>query len=173
MYQKDEMKSSCAAPRSPLCDSGRLVATGFTLIELTVVLMIIAILAVVSVPKFFDSMSFHRADSAARRIKADLELARKHAMVTSSDRTVSFQVGNDRYELSPFVPNLDHPTRNYSVELSGQPYYSSVITADFGGDNIVVFNGFGIPDSGGTVVIRHKNEERSIFLDAATGQVLF
>ena len=56
----------------------------FTFIELVIVLLVMGILTAVAAPKFFDSLLFHRVESAARRVKADLELARTQARLTSA-----------------------------------------------------------------------------------------
>ena len=44
------------------------------------------ILTAVAAPTFFDSLLFHRVESAARRVKADLELAQLYLACWSPER---------------------------------------------------------------------------------------
>ena len=144
---------------------------GFSLLEMLIVLMIIAILATVGVPQFLDLLAYHRVESAANRLQADLNYARKEAQSNSSDRTVAFVVADSRYSLFPNIADLKHPTQNYTVNLSRTPYHTTLLSADFEGYAEVSFNGFGLPDRGGAIVIQHRNQHRTILLDRTTGEV--
>src|SRR4051812_6969357 len=91
----------------------------FTIFELVIVLLIMGILTAVTAPTFFDSLLFHRVESAARRVKADLELARTQARLTSASQSITF--ANSAYTLSN-TKALDNPNGLYSVDLKKQPY---------------------------------------------------
>ena len=52
---------------------------GFTLIELAVVMLMISIMFAAAVPSYVDSIILHRVESAAQRLKADIELAKHDA----------------------------------------------------------------------------------------------
>ena len=65
-------------------------AGAFSILELLIVALVMSILAAVATPTFFDSLLFHRVESAARRVKADLELARMQARLTSASQSISF-----------------------------------------------------------------------------------
>src|SRR5437870_13428346 len=60
----------------------------FSIFELIIVVLIMSILGAVAAPKFFDSLLFHRVESAARRVKTDLELARTQARLTSASQSI-------------------------------------------------------------------------------------
>jgi len=144
---------------------------GFTFAELIIVVLIIGIMAATAAPRFARSLSYYRAESAAKRIKADLGLARKHAMSTSSMQTVSFTVASDCYSLDG-VSDLDHGSPVYEIDLSRSPYTVTVVSAEFDDaeDADVEFNGYGVPDSGGTVVVETGGFQRTIVLDPETGK---
>ena len=150
-------------------NSGEQRRRGFNLAELVCVVVIIAILSAISVPRFGNSLARQRVEAAARRIVVDLALARRHAKQSNTDQAVAFVGHAGGYRL-PGVPNIDHPTLMYSVSLSQEPYGVTAIEADFNGNRELVFDIHGVPDSGGTVVICVGNRTRIITVDADTGE---
>ena len=56
------------------------------------------------------------------------------------------------------------------MRLSEDPYGASMVSADFGGDADIIFDVFGVPDSGGSVVIQVGNHVRTVTVDAVTGR---
>src|SRR6478735_8296484 len=86
--------------------------SAFSIFELVIVCLIMSILGAVAAPTFFDSLLFHRVESAARRVKADLELARTQARLTSASQSVTFT--GSVYTLSN-TKSLDKPGSVYSV----------------------------------------------------------
>ncbi len=141
----------------------------FSLIELVTVMIIIGILASMAVPRFANYTSRHRVEAAARRIVADLSLARRQARMTSASRTVEFDVTADDYRLVG-TPDPDRPSAEYRVSLGVEPYRATIVSADFGGDATLVFDGYGAPDSGGTVVVQAGTNQQSVTVDPDTGR---
>jgi prepilin-type N-terminal cleavage/methylation domain-containing protein len=142
----------------------------FTLAELVIVVLIIGILAASTGPRFSDAVHAFRADAAAKRIKLDLELVQRYARMKTASKTVQFSIANNSYTV-PGMPGLDHASADYVVHLSDTSYATTLVSADLGGDANVVFNGYGVPDSGGTAVIRSGEYSRTISLDATSGKV--
>lgn len=140
----------------------------FTIIELVIVLMIMGILTAVTAPKFFDSLLFHRVESAARRVKADLELARTQARLTSASQSITF--ASSAYTLSN-TKSLDKPGAIYSVDLKKEPYSLDSATPSFSNAAAVSFDGYGTPSSGGTVVLVAKSHTCTVTLNGTTGDV--
>ncbi len=83
---------------------------------------------------------------------------------------MTFDVSNNRYELSQ-TAGLEHAGTAYRVHLARDPYRTSIVSADFGGDAEVIFNGYGVPDTNGTVTIAAGSYQQSVSVDASTGGV--
>ena len=142
---------------------------GFTLVELGIVVLIIGIMVAAAAPRFADSLVYYRAEAAAKRIEADLKLARKQAITSSSTQAVDFVTGSNRYILTG-MEHHDHPSLEYQVLLSEAPYHASLESADFGGTSNVAFDGYGVPGSGGTVIVQSGQYQKTITLNADTGK---
>jgi hypothetical protein len=109
----------------------------------------------VAVPRFANALARQRRDQAVNRISTDLEYARRRAVQTSTPITVVFDVANDRYTLQD-VPDIDRPGKDYTVDLSVEPYSVHILAADFGGNAKVTYDIYGVPDSDGGVAIDVK-----------------
>ncbi len=141
---------------------------GFSLVEMVFVLAILGVITSIAVPRFAQFQARRRVESAARRIATDLSLAQRYARFMSKSQTVKFNAGPDRYHLLGIGnPNGSGP--NYTVHLGSEPYLASMVSADFGGDTDLVFDGYGIPDSGGTVVVQVGSLQKSVVVNATTG----
>jgi Tfp pilus assembly protein FimT len=139
-----------------------------TIVELVVVLMIMSIMAAVAMPAFFESLLHHRVESAARRVKADLEFARHTARLTSATQTMTF--AGTAYSLST-AKGLDNANAIYAVNLSAEPFEVPSVVANFNNTQAISFDGHGTPSSGGTVVVKCKGHQCTVAVDAATGNV--
>ena len=143
---------------------------GFTLAELMIVVLIMGILSAATVPKLLDSVAFYSVDAAAKRIKQDLELARRRARSKSVAQSVQFDSNTSTYVL-PNVQHIDRSGATYSVNLTRAPYSSSLYSVNFNGSETVTFNGYGVPSSAGTIEVEAGTYAQTITVDATTGKV--
>ncbi len=152
---------------------------GFSLLELVMVLTIMATLAAIATPRYANAMARYRADLAARRIAADLQLAQRIARTESRSRTVQFDMEHCRYELIN-VSNPDQPQKPYLVNLTDSPYRASQLKIQAtqhnrGGNNKtatklkITFNGFGMPDDQYTIAVQSGAITRTVIVHADTG----
>ncbi len=138
--------------------------SAFTLVELLAVLVIMAIMAGIVVPRLVSSISVQRLEATCRRICTDLDYAQRQAKFTSTSKTINFDMATASYTLVG-IPDPDHPANDYVVRLSSEPY-GAQLKADFGGLATLTYDGYGTPDSGGTIVIAVGNMTKTLTLDA-------
>jgi len=142
----------------------------FTLVEAILVVVIVGIVAGIAVPRFANFLTQQHIDAATKRIIADFGLAQRQARITSTAQTIDFDVGNDFYTLVG-MQDPDHPSEPYTVSISDEPYASTITSADFGGDTEVIFDGYGVPSSGGTIIVAVGQYQITLTLNAQTGRV--
>ena len=143
---------------------------GFSLLELVLVLTIIVVVAAIAIPRYSSWQFRYRAEAAAKRIEADLTLARKYAQASSASQFVIFDDAAETYHM-PGVPDINTVGSDYEVDLTLGPYHAAMVSADFGGDNKVMFDGYGVPSSGGTVVVQSGSVTRTVKLYAGTAEI--
>jgi prepilin-type N-terminal cleavage/methylation domain-containing protein len=126
---------------------------GFTLIELIMVVVLISILAVSFVPKFFDTSAISLAGGAAMAA-ADIRYTQELAMGTHSSKTITF-TSNDTY----------YTVNSQTVNLPSKVSISSGAT--------FTFNSLGEPTTGGgsSVILSAGTETKTITVDSYTGRV--
>jgi type II secretory pathway pseudopilin PulG len=143
---------------------------GFSLVELVMVAAVVMLLAAMAIPRYARSISRWRAESAARRIAADIALAQWQARITSASQSIAFDVPASAYTLAGMT-HPDYPAQTYTVKLGAEPYLATVTSANFGGDSTLIFNGYGLPDSGGEVRISAGGLSYRVWVNADTGRV--
>lgn len=153
-------RSNCQRPRH-----------GITLIDVVVSLLIMGILVAGAAPKFSGMLQQYRLQAAAERIVADLALARRHAVATSTSVTFRFAVADDMYDIGA-ISHLDSPGAPYLVELAEAPYEAGLAATSLGGDEEVVFDRYGRPDSGGSVTVQVGDLQQTVNIDPDTGEGL-
>ena len=73
--------------------------SGFTLIELIVIIAIVGVFAAIAVPNFLSYMPKYRLNGAARQVMGDLMAARMKAVKENTTVTVA-RVSNHEYKIS-------------------------------------------------------------------------
>lgn len=153
---------------------------GYSLIEVLMVVAVVAVLSAIAAPRVSGSLTRQRAIAAAKRVAADLEYARARAMASSASCKVVFSPGRGAYVLPGVSNPLDRTSAPYMVRVNDAPYKCAIAAVSFGDDKSlrhqvfgndevgeVVFDGFGVPDTTGWVVVRCGPHLYKVTLDAS------
>ncbi len=139
---------------------------------------ILTVVGSIALPRYTNSVSKHRVDAAAGRIAADLSYTQRQARIISSTLKVSFDPAHAKYIISNAAGNkvgydlrvVEDAGASGVIDLSVEPYGAIIFSAAFGDDAVIAFNGFGLPDSGGSVVVQVANHKKTITVDAEAGK---
>src|SRR4051812_15736296 len=143
----------------------------FSLVELTMCMAIMAILAGIAMPRYAQSIASYRARAAAQRLANDLAQVQSYARTSSSSQTISFNATNSTYQISG-LRDLESSSSTYLVSLGNEPYRASIATLSLGGATNIVFNGYGNPNRGGSITLQSGTTTRTVVIDASSGKVL-
>ncbi len=147
---------------------------GFTLIELVLVAATVAVMAAIAVPRMTSASLSYRAEMAARRIAADIELARQEAMATSSTRTLAFSAASLSYYVLE-SGSADGGTGAYAVNLKQAPYEAASMKVKFAAvppPTVLKFDGFGKPNAGASIVVTAGGPSKTVAVDSHTGRAV-
>ena len=143
---------------------------GFTFIETTVVLVIIAFISAFSFPFFAKYLNRTKLESASRDITSTLRVARSYAITQNSEYLVRFEFDGSDYTGFYWIAKASTPnTPDKKLKL---PQAVTFQTISFGTD--ITFDPRGALTSGidSQITLRHKNnKEKIIDIYATTGTV--
>ncbi|MDB5385549.1 MAG: hypothetical protein JWM11_1195 [Planctomycetaceae bacterium] len=163
----NQCPSSPNIPSSSTSVLGR--RPGISLSETLIAVGLMAVLSAVALPRWATAMQTQRLSQATSRIVADLSRAQDAAYNTSSAKVVTFTVGSSQYTISG-IAALDHRSGSYVITLSDDPYQCRLVSV-WGqtGTQTITFDGYGLPDKGGSIIVASGPLQKTIILDAGTG----
>lgn len=148
---------------------------GVTLVDLVITVLIVGILAAVAAPRFAAAAAAMRTEAVARRIAADLNYARRTAILTSRETSVNFALSPAGYVMTG-VTNPDRPAEAYQVSLSDLDAGASLASASFNGSALVSYNSYGRPIvsgaalTAGSVDVSVLGGSRTVVVDPNSGE---
>jgi prepilin-type N-terminal cleavage/methylation domain-containing protein len=147
---------------------------GFTVIELLIVVVILAIVGLTALPMISSAGSV-QIRSAANMISADLEYARSIAISRGQNFSVEFDKNTESYWIEDQAGNvIPHPVKkgfNYIIDFRNDGRLNSVdiTNVDFNMTATVLFDCLGSPDNGGTVILQADGNTKTITVEPVTG----
>jgi len=157
----------------------RFAARGFTLIEILIVIVILAIAAMTAIPMMGSAASV-QIRSAGNMIAADLEYAKSLAISKGQNFWVVFDEGAESYSIEGLdtVGNritIPHPVKKgfpYVIDFQDEGLGRvEIADADFVGASEVKFDYLGSPDKGGTVHLQAGTMSATVSVEPVTGYI--
>lgn len=142
------------------------------------VVVLIAIAASIGIGRYANSSGHHSLDAAARRVIADLELARQKAVALGATQAITFNRLASTYTLDGLA-GMNDPGGVYAVDLRLVPYEATIRTVDADGEggSVLKFDAFGRPVISGSVttaelniVLAGRSRTVKIMVDPSTGR---
>jgi|SRR5581483_6447602 len=147
-------------------------ARAFSLIELMLVIAILAVVSAIALPRYSNSLQIYRANLAAKRVAADLQMAQFRARSLSTTRTITFTASSNSYQIAGEA-DLISSSATYTVQLADLPYRATIRSVQFGTNGVssISFNGYGMPNSAGSLTLSSGNVTKTITVAAQTGAI--
>ena len=155
----------------------RYMRQGVSIVEITVTVMILGILAAIASPIYSRSLVNYRVDVATQRIIQDIEQTKQVARQKNSSQMIAFSTSDHGYKISG-VQSLDKAGQTYLVSLGNAPYQCQLLSlAKVDEPTVaitnldVTFDRFGMPNYGILLRVGTGTIQRQIFVAPISGRV--
>lgn len=129
------------------------------------VLAILVVVTAIAMPRMAGAEARYRAQAAAERLAADLQMASRYAEATGTSKSVQFDLEGSAYTLNGVAFGK---AANTSVSLGQPPYRAVIARAALPASGIVKFDSSGAAESGVAVSIVVGREVRTVRLSRAS-----
>lgn len=138
----------------------------FSLLELTIVVVILATAAVIAVPRVFGTTSRARLQAAAQRLAQDIEGTRERARTLGIYQTMCFST--EGYTIVERTPTTEEKV---STLLNEDPYHATIGWVVLRSGSELSFDGFGVPSTAAMIKVTNGTDAYLVSVNAGTGNV--
>ncbi|MBI4937721.1 MAG: prepilin-type N-terminal cleavage/methylation domain-containing protein [Nitrosomonadales bacterium] len=161
-------------PAATLADDGRFHQSGFTVVELVTIMVILGIIAAVAAPRFFGRNTFD-SRSFYDQVISTLRYAQKSAIAQRRFVCVAFTANSVTLTYDPIAPSATHTVAACSANLAGPtghvPHSVSNSTASFQGGAPATFYFDALGRASAPVSVTVNGYATPVTVEAETGYV--
>ncbi len=136
--------------------------------ELVVVLLVIGTIAGLALPAYGSAVARYRLQSAVYQLRNDLDRATAHARATMTPITIDFDLATHTVGFDD-LPGRRDAGVDHVLNLREHPLAATIVLADFSGQDEYTISEYGVPNSGGTIVLSGAGVTRTLDVEAITG----
>jgi prepilin-type N-terminal cleavage/methylation domain-containing protein len=137
---------------------------GFTLIELVLVVAIIAMMAVIAVPRLASAQTGSRFSGAERRMQSEFAAVGELAAAEGRAHTIQFHIPSGEMRVYRGTV-LTAPSLVRSIAFADEPYRASIVATNItGGGATVLVDGFGMYSAEAKIQIAIGSDVRVVNL---------
>ncbi|MFT5052452.1 MAG: prepilin-type N-terminal cleavage/methylation domain-containing protein [Chlamydiales bacterium] len=149
--------------------------TGFTLVELLLVLVVLALVASLAIPSWFDGTGRTLAN-ATRLLAHDLREAQNRAAFYGRGTRMVFRSDGDGYWIEndqggPEAAPLGGGEYQRTYSFDGIFRGVQIKRVDLGGDRMVTFDKHGIADADGMLLVTFGDDSLLVRIEAGSGLI--
>ncbi len=138
---------------------------GFTMVEMVLVVVIVAMLATVAVPRLASAQTGSRLTGAEKRLMSEFEAVGETAAAQGRPHTIQFHILSS--ELRVYLGTVvDEDARVRTVPFDQEPYGVRFVATNItSGEGVIRIDGFGMYSANAKVQIAHGGHVRVVNLD--------
>ncbi|MBI5740460.1 MAG: GspH/FimT family pseudopilin [Nitrospirae bacterium] len=151
-------------------------SSGFTLVEIMIVLLILGIVMSAAIPSMNSTLEGMKLDGAAQEVVYAIQYAQSVAIKEGTGHGVEFFPSEERFRCFNNVTDITvlnpFDKKDYDVTLGNQRHVQGVnlVDATFGNKEII-FNALGEPSESGSVVLGYRDFQKTISVAAPLGRI--
>lgn len=179
MREHPRSQKRCAWDRVESSHRSTTIVTGFSLIELLIVVGIISVIGAVGTPSLLSQLPDYRLNGAARTVSSTLQFAKMSAASAGKEYRVEFLLDTSpqRYHLqqgNAFRGSDSWSTIHTTYFIPPQVWIDHATDyrgTHHTGTSIIAFNPTGTASSGGVYLENNRGKLRAVIVSSSTGRV--
>ena len=133
-------------------------SSGFTVLELMIVIAIVAVLSAIGIPNYISWLPKRHLQSSATDVQAAINLAKMTAIKENTDVELAFDLNNESYTIT--YTDQDRDGNNFLRTIRDKQMNPGInlVDTDFTGEKLT-FDSRGLADGSGDITLKNKRGE--------------